>query len=101
MQLRLSNFDTGSAFRLRLSYERDDLRGARVMPVYTFTTLDHPSGTVATGANGINDAGQIVGVYIDASRQGHGFLLSGGTFTTLDDPSAGPGGTFANGINAA
>jgi hypothetical protein len=31
----------------------------------------------------------------------HGFLLSGGTYTTLDDPLAGPAGTEASGINDA
>jgi probable HAF family extracellular repeat protein len=36
----------------------------------------------------------------------HGFLDSGGSFTTLDDPSAGSGvfifgGTYATGINAS
>jgi uncharacterized membrane protein len=42
-------------------------------------------------------------VYEDASRNDHGFLLSGGQYTTLDDPNAGTGpfvGTFATGINA-
>jgi hypothetical protein len=42
--------------------------------------------------------GQIVGSYSNASG-GHGFLLSGGTYTTLDDPLA-TNGTTANGINA-
>jgi probable HAF family extracellular repeat protein len=57
------------------------------MPVYTYTTLNDPSATTGTKAFGINDAGQIVGGY-DAGSIGtvHGFLLSGGTYTTLDDP---------------
>ena len=37
-------------------------------------------------ALGINDAGQIVGDYRDASGVGHGFLYSGGVFTTIDVP---------------
>jgi hypothetical protein len=44
-----------------------------------------------------------VGTYQDASLTEHGFLLSGGHYTTLDDPNAGTGffvGTFATGINA-
>jgi len=49
-------------------------------------------------ANGINAAGQIVGRYTDASGIIHGFLLSGGTYTTLDDPDA-TTGTFPAGIN--
>src|SRR5256885_955043 len=51
----------------------------------TCTTLDDPEGT-ATHAYGINDAGQIVGTYYDASNNPHGFLYSGGGYTTLDDP---------------
>ena len=43
---------------------------------------------------GINDAGQIVGFYIDSSGILHGFLYSGGTYTTLDDP-LGTNGTDA------
>jgi hypothetical protein len=33
------------------------------MPIYTYTTIDDPSATGSTFATGINDAGQIVGVY--------------------------------------
>jgi probable HAF family extracellular repeat protein len=62
-----------------------------------YFTLDDPSATEGTFALGINDAGQIVGFYKNASGY-HGFLLSGSTYTTLDDPLAGPGGTFAYGI---
>ena len=69
------------------------------MPLYTFTTLDDSLG-IATVALGINDAGQVVGAYTDANRQGHGFLYSGGTFTALDDP-LGADGTTAFGINNA
>jgi probable HAF family extracellular repeat protein len=55
----------------------------------TLTTIDDPFATRGTRALGINDAGQIVGDYQDASGE-HGFLLSGGTFTTIDDPLATP-----------
>jgi probable HAF family extracellular repeat protein len=65
----------------------------------TYTTLDDPSATQGTVARGINDAGQIVGFYTNATGQ-HGFLLSGGTYTTLDDPLA-TLGTVATGINAS
>src|SRR5207248_1754401 len=47
---------------------------------------------------GINDAGQIVGVYFDTSNNEHSFLYSAGTFTTLAEPS---GTTIAFGINDA
>ena len=50
-------------------------------------------------ALGINDAGQIVGDYEDSTGE-HGFLYSGGTYTTLNDP-LGTDGTFASGINDA
>jgi hypothetical protein len=48
---------------------------------------------------GINDAGQIVGIYGDDGGTSHGYLLSEGIYTTIDVP----GSTFtrANGINAS
>jgi probable HAF family extracellular repeat protein len=49
-------------------------------------------------AFGINDAGQIVGGYRDSSGIPHGFLYSGGVYTTINDP-LGTNGTFAFGIN--
>ena len=53
-----------------------------------------------TIASGINDLGQIVGSYpVNGVR--HGFLYSGGAFTTLDDPLALGAGTVAYGINDA
>ena len=50
-----------------------------------YTTLDVP-GSTFTQPVGINDAGQIVGVYGAGSN--HGFLLSGGAYSTLDVPGA-------------
>ena len=47
----------------------------------TFTTLD-PPGSTATTLNGINDAGQIVGFFVDAA---------GNTDGTAWDPCAGAG----------
>src|SRR5262249_6007641 len=55
------------------------------MPVYTHTTIDDPLATSGTVAYGINDFGQIVGYYGGAAGF-HGFLYSGGTYVTLDDP---------------
>src|SRR5258708_9964470 len=71
------------------------------MPVYTYATFDDPLNTSGDGtlASGINDTGQIVGTYADASGV-HGFLLSGGSYTTLDAPLA-PQYTIAQGINGA
>ena len=42
-------------------------------------------GAVETNAYGINDSGQIVGWYADATHI-HGFLLDNGNYTTLDVP---------------
>jgi probable HAF family extracellular repeat protein len=72
------------------------------MPVYTYTTLDDPSAASQAGgttAYGINNAGQIVGFYANAGGL-DGFLLSGGTYTTIHDPLA-TRGTVAYGINTS
>jgi len=72
------------------------------MPVQTYTTLDDPSATAGTFVQGINSSGQIVGYYHDNQGSGlHGFLLSGGTYATLDDTVAFFGTTLASGINAS
>src|SRR5262245_28069587 len=76
------------------------------MPVYTYTTLDNPSAASTTQPLGINDAGQVVGIFdlpIIFSTY-YGFLYSGGSYTTLSDPSStapNGSGTFAYGINAS
>jgi probable HAF family extracellular repeat protein len=62
-----------------------------------FTIIDDPLATGGTIARGINDAGQIVGVYM-TSTGAHSFLLSNGTYTTIDDPVNGTN-TFSFGIN--
>jgi len=69
------------------------------MPVYNYTTLDHPLATNGGQALGINGSGQIVGDYLVGTAQ-HAFLYNpnGGTYTTLDDPLA-TNGTVARGIN--
>jgi probable HAF family extracellular repeat protein len=53
----------------------------------TYTRLDVP-GSRGTSAFGINTAGQIVGYYIDAAYNRHGFLLENGSYTTLDAPGS-------------
>ena len=51
---------------------------------YTFTSIDYPeSGTKETRAHRINDANQVTGRYMDTSNYWHGFLYSGGSFTTF------------------
>lgn len=76
----------------------------------TFTTIDDPNAPAVTIANGVNNSGQIVGEYIGADGSEHGFLLSGGVYTTVDHLGAAsdgfsfsglPGGTALSGINDA
>ncbi len=85
------------------------ISGLLLLPVnsaaqtFSFYTIDVPSST-STTAFGINPAGEIVGTYNDSEGAQHGFLLSGGHFTTIDVPgwlvgAAGSLPTAARGIN--
>ncbi len=56
------------------------------------TTIDAP-GSTFTEPLGINSRGDIVGFYYDSSFIAHGFLLSNGSFTTIDAPG---GQTFTS-----
>jgi probable HAF family extracellular repeat protein len=56
------------------------------------------SQALFTNANAINPRGDIVGRYDTADGRTHGYLLSGGEFTSIDFPGATL--TTANGINA-
>ena|SRR6266404_5121455 len=62
---------------------------------FSFTQLDVPGATL-TAARGINDAGQIVGIFANSTGT-HGFLDTGGSFTALDAPGA--TSTMAQAIN--
>lgn len=54
-----------------------------------FITIDAPKALPAsTSVFGINDLGQIVGGYTDATGDLHCFLLVAGTFTNVDFPGA-------------
>jgi uncharacterized membrane protein len=64
---------------------------------YNFVTID-VTGAAATIVGDINNAGQIVGGYLNADGSRHGFLLSGGVYTTIDNPNA-PNSTELTGIN--
>jgi probable HAF family extracellular repeat protein len=68
-----------------------------------FTRINVP-GSFATLANGINDAGQIVGYYFVGGEPGpflqHGFVLENGVYTTIDVPGS-IGATGIYGINNA
>jgi probable HAF family extracellular repeat protein len=63
-----------------------------------FTTLDDPLAVHGTHVYGINNNGQIVGDYVDASGHLHGFLFDAGsgTYTTIDDLSTPFGSSTTN-----
>ena len=62
------------------------------MPIYSYTPIDDPLAKAPNGTQvlGINASGQLVGIYFSANAGAHGFLYSGGTYTTVDDPLAVP-----------
>jgi hypothetical protein len=62
-----------------------------------YTTLDVP-GALLTLAEGIDDEGVIVGLFIDAAGNEHGFILRRGVYATIDVPGA--AGTAIFSINA-
>lgn len=58
-----------------------------------FRTLDFPGNQ--TGIRGINERGDVTGVYANVGTREHGFLLRDGVFTTVDYPeSTEDGGTL-------
>src|SRR3954452_23859096 len=63
---------------------------------FSFTQIDVP-GAIDTSAF-INDAGQIVGLFVDSTFVTHSFLNTSGSFTPIDVPGA-TFGTQALGIN--
>jgi hypothetical protein len=63
--------------------------GFTIAPPYgsaDFTPENFP-GAFETQVTGINNNGATVGFYIDNSGISHGFILIGGTFTTVDNPA--------------
>jgi len=67
----------------------------------TFTPIDFPMQEVtSTTPQGINDSGDVVGLY-RMNSPGNGFLYSGGVYTTVNVPSSLGCCTHANGINNA
>ncbi len=67
----------------------------------TFKTVDYPMAA-RTEVSGINDHNVLVGYYQDASGNGHGFMRSGTTYTSIDAPGGvTPYGTIVWDINNA
>jgi uncharacterized membrane protein len=62
-----------------------------------FTGLIKCPGAKSTQALGVNNAGQIVGTYVDLRNVSHGFEYSAGTYKSIDITSA--KSTVAAGIN--
>jgi probable HAF family extracellular repeat protein len=62
----------------------------------TYTPIDPPGSSISQ-AEGINNRGDVVGVFSDDAGN-HGFLLRRGQLTTIDKPPAGST-TGAFGIN--
>ncbi len=71
----------------------------------TITQLTGPAGATFTQALGLNNEGQVVGDYMDANGNTHGFVYNTGTgtYATIDDPNEGVvngvTSTTVNGIN--
>ena len=63
-----------------------------------FTAIDVP-GVADTRARGINNLGQIAGLFFDSSGGTHGFVDDHGRFTTIDVPFPGAHDTAVLGIN--
>jgi probable HAF family extracellular repeat protein len=54
--------------------------------IFKFKTIK-VAGAQSTGVYGINNAGAMVGSYVDSGGLRHGFRLSGGKVVTIDDPN--------------
>jgi hypothetical protein len=52
-----------------------------------FTGVNFP-GAASSMATGINSAGDVSGIYVDAAGNTHGFTEIGGSFKTIDDPAS-------------
>jgi probable HAF family extracellular repeat protein len=68
-----------------------------------YSTFNYPNA-IGTHPTGINDHGDIVGIFRDANNVRHGFLLKDGSFSSIDVPVAiggTIGGTYGEGINNA
>lgn len=64
----------------------------------TFGDVNVPSA-VQQASSGVNDSGEIVGYYSDASGTVHGYMQSGGALTIINVPFTGATGTNTYGID--
>jgi probable HAF family extracellular repeat protein len=64
-----------------------------------YTAVDTSAIGTSVSPAGINDSGQIVGTYTDANGVLHGFVDTGGSFSTIDEPSAVSQSNFVTGIH--
>lgn len=78
-------------------YVTDAAHQALGQVLYGISVPGEVPGT--TQAFGINNSGDVVGTYNGFDGHYHGYLYSGGTFTTIDMPIHGIDGTVAMGIN--
>jgi len=66
--------------------------------------IETPIANAGSEACGIDAAGDVVGFFGDGEKCGHGFFLSKGKFTILDDPNAALDGwsmgTLCHGVNS-
>lgn len=82
------------------TYATDEESGAFIFDGVTYTTFDIPDSMMFP--TDLNDLGQVVGQYLDATPGGysinsHGFLWQDGTLTTID--LDGVAATWISGIN--
>ena len=59
-------------------------------PKQAYLTVDDPNGTGGTTVNGVNDAGALVGFYVDAQGNTHGMLATPQKVTTTRHLSLNP-----------
>ncbi len=76
-------FTVGNALGSFIASHVDPIAGTTI----TLSSVLVP-GSFGTFALGVNDAGNVVGVYFDSQGREHGFLLQGSAYTPIDFPGA-------------
>jgi len=70
-------------------YPSNTLPGGGTAFIYSkgvFKAITPPGSTGGAAAYGINDAGTVIGTYVDAKSAQHGFVLKGGVYKKFDVP---------------